>query len=535
MSHEKIMPSASESYWNNFQVNDKDIERVYAYLLEKGEAAASADLAQIVIRARAREEQERRARLSTQAQLYQPKNTYELGQALIFSAMEEVEGTVTQVRASDNPRRAPFQVATVAFADGSVRDFAMAFDAPHPLNELKPAASGAGDEAPEEIYARYGATIEHALNGRLRADKEFVQAGDKWLLRDALFAIDEFGMNIIEASIEQNNAAMTTLDLARVLKNDAGMNLDLDSAKRETILFSLNYALNQDERFEDVGPRGETRWYLTRLVPAEVLTTPRVLQFGKVAYAHATLPPELETILSEIEDDNNAEPSSQDAAAAVDLILTYPHRRAGSLPFTQGVRALFPNADKPMLVTLIDEYNARVPAWIVPDENYIFGLKNWFDKNKLNPGALLELAPGDEPLTARIRFQARREGKSLWVRTAKVENMRLTFGTAPRPVAFKYDEEMLLVAEDQNGLDRLTASNYGDRPLENLLLDIFPELVKLNPVGGGSIHAKTLYSAVNFAKRVGARAVFTALAHGEGFAMTSGGYFVSQQLAARVA
>jgi hypothetical protein len=119
------------------------------------------------------------------------------------------------------------------------------------------------------------------------------------------------------------------------------------------------------------------------------------------------------------------------------------------------------------------------------------------------------------------------------VRTAKVENNRLTFGTTPRPVAFKYDEDMLIVAEDQNGLDRLTLSSYGDRPLENLLLDLFPELIKLG--GGSSIHSKTLYSAVNFARRVGARAVFSALANGEAFSSSGGGYYVLQQLAARVA
>jgi hypothetical protein len=428
---------------------------------------------------------------------------------------------------------APFQVLTVTFGDGATREFAAAFQEPHPLNELKPIALGAADEEPAEIYARYGAQIERALSLRLRGDKEFVEQDGNWLLRDALAAIDEFGLNIIEAAIEQNNAAMTTFELVRVLQTDAGINLDLEGPKRETNLFSLDYALKRDERFGDVGPRGETRWYLNRLVPADVLATPRVLQFAQTERVTETLPPELETILSEIQDDNDDTAPSIGEPANVNLVLTYPHRRAGSLPFTQGVRALFPNADKPLLVTLIDEYNVRIPAWIVPDDNYVFGLKNWYDKHKMNPGALLELAPRAEPLTAEIRFQPRREGKSLWVRTAKVENGHLTFGTKPSPVAFKYDEEMLIVPDDQNALDKLTASSYGDRPLEILLLELFPELIKLKLSGGSSVHAKTLYSAVNYAKRVGARAVFGALMNGEAFAFTSGGYFVLQQVAAR--
>lgn len=525
------MPSASETYWNNFQVNPKDIERAYAYMVEKGETVPIAELARTVIGARVQEEQERRSRLSSEAHLYQPKASYEIGQRLIFSALNDVEGTVTNLRNSENPRLAPFQIIQVALKDGTTREFAAAYTEPHPLNEVKPAATGAADESPDEIYARFGSNIERALTVQLRTDKEFVEQDGKWLLRDALSEIDEFGLNIIEAAIEQNNSAMTTFGLARVLKNDAGMNLDLDGPKRDTTLFSLDYALRRDERFVDVGPQNETRWFLNRLVPADVLVTPRVLHFARGVRVENELPPELETILSEIQDDNDADTWSDNPPTTVNLVLTYPHRRAGSLPLTQGVRALFPHANKPMLVSLVDEYNVRIPAWVVPEDNYVYGLKNWYDKHKMNSGALLELAPREEPFTATLRFQPRREGKSLWVHTAKVENMHLTFGNTPRPVAFKYDEEMLIIAEDQAGLDKLTASNYGDRPLDLLLLDIFPELVKLG--GGSSIHAKTLYSAVNFAKRAGARAVFSALVNNPAFSMTSGGYFVLQQMAAR--
>src|SRR5205814_10712038 len=103
------MSSASETYWNNFHVNIQDVERLYAYLLEKGHAASSADLARVVITARSHEEQERRARLNSEAQLYQPKNSYAVGQRLLFSTMNDAEGTVSGVRASDNPRVEPYQ------------------------------------------------------------------------------------------------------------------------------------------------------------------------------------------------------------------------------------------------------------------------------------------------------------------------------------------------------------------------------------------------------------------------------------------
>ena len=43
-------------------------------------------------------------------------------------------------------------------------------------------------------------------------------------------------------------------------------------------IFSLNYALFNDERFDEVGPAGEVLWFLNRLEPAEVISTPAVVE-----------------------------------------------------------------------------------------------------------------------------------------------------------------------------------------------------------------------------------------------------------------
>lgn len=513
------MASASETYWNNFNVNDTDIERVYGFVLERGEATTLPELARVVISARAAEEQERRARLSSKAVLYQPKLLPEIGQRVIFSALNDAEGTVTAVRPSDNPRLPPFQVISVRFdTNGDTREFAAVYDLPHPLNEARPLAIGASDESPEEIYARYGERIEFALETRLRNEKDFVEQGGKWLLRGLLANVHVGLLNIAEAAIEQNNAAMTPDELARVLE------LDIEGNKREANLFSLDYALRHDERFTDVGPQSETRWFLARLVPGEARVLPRVLQSGSAPRSFEPLTQELETILSELEDEGDD--SERTEQRTVGLILTYPHRRAGSLPITPGVRALLPDADKPTLITVVDENtNARVPGWIMPQANCIVGLKAWYDQLKLNPGAVLEVEPRGDPLSIGVRYHPQRE-RGLWVRSAKVQGGHLTFGTDRRPVAHKYDEDMLILIGDPSALDNLTASNYGDRPLDLLLADVFPELAKLVP--GGRVHAKTLYSAVNFAKRYGPRAVLTALAQGELFSSVGGGYFTLQ-------
>jgi hypothetical protein len=129
------MPSASENYWNQFQTQDKDIERVYAYLLEKGEAAPTSDLARVVIAARSQEEQERRARLSTTAQLYQPKNTYEVGQRLVLSALNDVEGSITAIRPSDNPRLASFRCFRLRLMTAQSANLQPPMNCPIPLTK----------------------------------------------------------------------------------------------------------------------------------------------------------------------------------------------------------------------------------------------------------------------------------------------------------------------------------------------------------------------------------------------------------------
>ena len=84
------------------------------------------------------------------------------------------------------------------------------YDAPHPLNEIKPVATGAADESPDDIYGRYGRDIESRLKARLNADKEFVAQDDKWLLRGLLTEVNVGFLNIAEAAVEENNVSMTT-------------------------------------------------------------------------------------------------------------------------------------------------------------------------------------------------------------------------------------------------------------------------------------------------------------------------------------
>ncbi len=516
------MPNSNDDYWKNLSVSDADIERLYGFVLDRGEPVTTQELVNALIEARVRDEQERRARYSQHARLYQPKLDYEIGERLIFSALKDAEGLVTAIRSSDNPRLPPFQVISVRFdSDGQTREFAASHTAEHPLNKDHEATAATTDLAPEQVLAEFGDSIAALLVARLRKDKEFVEQGGLWLLRGLLLPVHEGYLNLAEAAIEQAGTALSTVELSQVLE------LPSAGAKKGSLLFSIEYSLRHDDRFENVGPVGEPRWFLTRLEPQEARELPRVLYMPLTPPSRVALPQELERFVEELEREGDTDGNGHVAIPITTLALTYPHRRAGTLPLVGKVRSLFPESDNPrMFVTLVDEPSgARMPGWLVREGNYLAGLKTWFDQRKLNPGAYIQLQKRPEPLTASVDYQSQRE-RSLWVRVARVQGGHLTFTQEKRPLAHKYDEEMLIVIGDAAGIDGLHASARPDRPLEALLVEIFPELAKLS--GAGRVHAKTLYSAVNFIRRVGMRAVFSALVQSSAFVSMGGGYFVME-------
>lgn len=516
------MPISNESYWKNLSITDADLERLYSSVLDQGEPLTTQELVTALIRARVSEEEERRARYSQHARLYQPKLDYEVGERLIFPALGDAEGLVTGIRPSDNPRIPLFKVISVRLEpEGVSREFAASYTVDHPLNKDREANAATTDLTPEQVQAEHGGAVTTRLLDRLNKDKEFVELDGLWLLRGLLVRVHEGYLNLAEAAIEQAGAGLTTSELAQVLE------LPTAGVKRSTLIFSLEFALRNDDRFEDVGPKGETRWYLTRLEPHDTRELPRVLFMPPSSASRVVLPQELERFVEELEREGDADWNGHMAVPITTLSLTYPHRRAGSLPLVGKVRALFPESDNlRMLVNLVDEASGgRMTAWLVREGNYLAGLKHWYDQHKLNPGAFIQLQKRPEPLTVSIDYQSQRE-RSLWVRVARVQSGQLTFAQEKRPVAHKYDEEMLIVIGDAAGIDSLHMTARPDRPLEALLVDIFPELSKLS--GAGRVHAKTLYAAVNFVRRVGMRAVFSSLVSSSAFVSLGGGYFVME-------
>lgn len=513
------MSSSAVEFWNQVGSTDTDVERLYHFLLERGNPAPSRDLAAYLIDIRWREEQERFALAASRtSQVYQPKQTYTAGQTIHFPVLANREGVVKKIRAGDNPRLGEFHVMSVKFeGESQPREFAMAYARAHPLNEEPEKKRDALNLTQEETLAQYGESVRARIVQCLGVKNDFVHAGDAWFLRELIPQINPGYLNIAEAAIEASGDAVRTTDLVKIL--------EMTDTKGATATFAVNAALATDPRFDEVGPIGDSRWFLTRLEPPEALEHPRIL---RAAAPHLTeLSPELETIAAELQDEADLNGNARIPVAGRDevtVVLTYPHRRAGTLPLTPAVRALVPNFSNPRLkISLLDPNEKKIAAIAVNEGNYIAGLTAWYNAWKLSPGAMLTLKRGADPLTLIVDPQVQRE-RALWIRVARVIGGRLSFGTERRPLAHKYDEEMLIVIGDAVGLEQLSESAQAKLPLAQLLDEIFPELAKLS--SAGTVHAKTLYSGVNFVRRAGPRAVLSALAENRGLTSSGGGYFV---------
>jgi hypothetical protein len=266
-------------------------------------------------------------------------------------------------------------------------------------------------------------------------------------------------------------------------------------------LFSLNYALTEDKRFDEIGPAGKVAWFLRKAEPDAVHVTPERLRYSPVTYDRDQLSPQLLLLEREL-DDEWSELELPETAQATIFALTYPHRRAGTLPFSSRIRPLFPIGSSPrQRAIIVDEQSGdEIVAWVVQEGRYIYGLAEWYMDHSIPVGGFVTLKPGQEPGTVLIDFDRRRP-KREWVRLATIEDNQLTFELERRSVGCGYDD-LLIVGTDYVGAVDSLARRFesSDKSLPSILTGMFPSLAALNPQE--SVHTKTIYSAINMVRRV---------------------------------
>ena len=459
--------------------------------------------------------------------IYQPKKSFEVGESVAFPALEFKTGVVTGIRAGNNPEVGTFDVIRVEMAGGNSnagngkvsKEFVANFSGPHRLNELDPNSllSDAELLTDEQLIDTYGEVVTNKVNAALANSNDFIRIKDEWFLRAMMTEVNVGHLNLAEAVLDMANGGPLTTD---VLLGDLGLPPEVAGGVQEA---SLNAVLANDPRFDEISLNDRPAWFLRRLEPNEVREVPAQLLPARFEGGTVTLSPELQALAVELDDElefganANSEPADQ-----ASIVLTFPHRRAGTLGWSAKTARVLPQVTKPRVpITFRDKLNGRdFTVWLVRDGRYVWGLADWFKQNELPAGAYLELSRGPEEQIVFIDYKRRRPRRE-WVRVASSRDNRLRLDTAQRAVSCEFDEQMALFVDDPRSLDALRGTQ--PRDVAQAVREAFPEIAKLSPQG--NVHARTLYAAVNVVTRAAPTDVFAALVSTGTFAPVGDNYW----------
>jgi hypothetical protein len=486
-------------YWQTFQVNKKDIEYLLNYLFESETPMTARELVATLIEERIRAERAAQAKKrQADGKVYLPKEHYQEGEHLIFPVLDWEKGTVSSVRPGVNPQYGDFEVLTVDLEESGNRMFAAGLSN-HILNDQTAPDAVEDSLDPEAIRNTFGALIEQRLVAAFTEDDGLVRIAGRWFPRALLVDVNQGHLNLAEAVLDMaGGEPLPTSDLLKDVELPEGVNPKLAE-------FSLNLALQEDGRFDEVGPAGEVLWSLQRLEPENVREVPLFLRYTPIEHDRSLLTDQMLSLEAQLDDEfGEAGSMSPDGVDEVTISLIYPHWRAGTLPITPRVQSMFPTAYESPRVrfTLIDgKTGDQLPAWVVRKNRYVSGLRDWYESLELMPGSLVRISRSQEPGEAIIEAKTHRTTKD-WVRTVIVgADGGVVFALLKQTVTAEFNDRMAFALPALDAADQLWEdAAHKKRPLDKLVVSVMRELTKLNPQG--HVHAQELYAAVNILRRV---------------------------------
>lgn len=486
-----------DGFWEKYQIQEKDIEYLFNHLIEVEEPQTPEELLRTLILAIIDQEKKRieKQQQSTGA-AYSPKNHYDIGQNIVFPLYKWETGKVTQVRPGFNPEIPSFEVIDVEFGNGETHKFAASLE-DHMLNQainvnlLDPALDSG------KVSNQFGTQLIAKLNQALETNSDMVRIAGRWFPRTLLVDINIGYLNLAEAVLDMNNGGPLSTS---VILEQIGLPTDVNLKLTE---FSLNYALDQDERFDEIGPSGKVFWFLNKEEPEYVNNLPRYLRFSGDKYDSHEIVDMINQFDHHIIDElENGDLLKGNPSQEIPYCLIYPHWRSGTLPITGALTQIFPTAyeSSKVLFKFNDlGTNQTFNGWVVLKQNYVLGLEEWYNINNLIPGNILFLSKSTQPGVVNIRIDKRKPGRE-WIRTAIVNpHGNISFSMMKQMVCASYDERMAIYISDAKEIDKFWENNGHKLSVEKAVLTSMLELSKLNPQG--QVHAQELYAVTNIIKR----------------------------------
>lgn len=501
--------SIREDYWENFKIHQDDIESIYNHLLEVECPLTPVEILFNLVEERViKELKEIEKQRSKGGKVYLPKESYKEKDKLVFPAYNWESGTVKVVRPGKTYLEDKFDVIQVEMEKSGVKEFAANLEY-HSLNAPEEKDSQDDNENPEKIIENYGDEMIAQLSEELESNPDFVCIAGKWFPHALLVDVNIGNLNLAEAVLDM--AAGGPLATAELLKQVA-LPGDVNPKLAE---FSLDLALQVDPRFDEVGASGKVMWYLLRLEPQNVREIPLTLRYQVQEYDQKDISPEMEDLIRSLNDElSDQKIQNKQKLDEIQITLIYPHWRAGTLPLSSLTRQFFPSAYESARVrfTFVDKYSKeKFPGWVVRHEKYVFGLREWYLNQSIQPGSIINLAKGEEPGEVIIWVEPHRSAKE-WVRTALIgADGGVVYAVLKQPVTTAFvDRLMVVMPEEVSPLDEAWEKRAKHRvAFEKIVADTMKDLERLNPQG--HVHAAELYSAINVIMRCPPEPIFTLL------------------------
>ncbi len=506
--------------WENYEFVQEDLDFINNFLFEIEIPQTTHELLKAVIQNRIEKEKVSiQKKQQEKGRAYQPSDVYSVNEKMVFPALGWIEGKVVGIRSGNNPEIAPFKIIDVQFEKNHVRSFAAEL-MEHKLNTPPEMKADPLEFQPDHVMEKYGESLEKQLDESLSTDPGLALITGAWFPR-ALF---------VDISIGQLNLAEAVLDMANggPISSDALIEqLDLPPGVNPKLIeLSLNLALQEDPRFDEVGASGDVLWYLERLEPDNVRNTPLFLQYQSTAISRDQFTPQLEELEKLLDDEFCSSCTEYEKKNQVEVILTYPHWRAGTLPLTSRTKKLFPTAlESPRIQFFFVDSDTKnkIQGWVVRPNRYVVGLSDWYQQNGIIPGSIITIHKANTLGEVMIKVEKKKTKE--WLRTVIVgKDEKIVFALLKQQVNTTYDERMATVIPDLQGLDKIWESQAAKRPhWENIVTQCAQELTKLNPQG--HVHAQELYAAVNIYRRCPPEAVFNVLVTSPAFQFVGDLYY----------
>ncbi len=487
----------TEDYWTGFIVEQSDIDFIYNLLLEKASPIKSEEILKSLVVHRIEDEAAKlQESTDSQGALYLPKDDYAKGDSIVFPALDMQKGKVTAVRAGFNPEYEDLKVIEVKMESGDTRSFAANLGE-HALNQIMEIDENDPNRNPETVLQKYGSVLKAQLSEALKSQEDLVKIAGNWFPRSLLVDIGVGYLNLAEAVLEEaEGGPLSITDLMEQVELEVSQDDKLTE-------FSFDMALQDDKRFDEVGPAGETLWFLHDMEPDDVKQSPIYLKYTPRDYSCEGLEQYLELFEGTLYDEFETWDSPHTNGDDITINLIYPHWRSGTLPLSNTLREFFPTAHEAPRVnfTFVDEITGdRFGGWVVRPFNYIYGLADWYEEHEIMPGSLVKVKKSENPGEIIIYFDKSRQNKE-WLKTVLIgTDQGIVFAMLKHNINADFNERMAVAIPDVAAVDEIWKNRvYEKEPITKTILRVTRELAKLNPQG--QVHAQELYAAVNVVRR----------------------------------